>query len=102
MKVIKTKWFAKWAKKNAISECMLFTSAQEILEGRYEADYGSGILKKRVASKGRGKSGSVRTIVVYKHGSHCFFVCGFEKNALYMTKNLSCPRRRATINDIAQ
>lgn len=28
-----------------------------------------------------GKSGSIRTIVAFKKGRHCFFVFGFEKNA---------------------
>ncbi|MFT4060518.1 MAG: type II toxin-antitoxin system RelE/ParE family toxin, partial [Legionella sp.] len=32
-------------------------------------------------SKGRGKSGSTRTIVAFKKEKHCFFVFGFEKNA---------------------
>jgi len=34
-----------------------------------------------VANKGRGKSGSTRTIVAIQKGKHCFFVFGFEKNA---------------------
>ncbi|MDR3501680.1 MAG: type II toxin-antitoxin system RelE/ParE family toxin [Legionella sp.] len=37
-------------------------------------------MKKRVANKGRGKSGSTRTIVAFKKGKHCFFL-GFNKNA---------------------
>jgi hypothetical protein len=80
MKVIKTKWFSKWANKNAVSDQGLFTSAKEIFKGNYEASYGAGVIKKRVANKGRGKSGSVRTVVAYKTGKHCFFIYGFEKN----------------------
>lgn len=36
--------------------------------------------KKRVALPGRGKRGSVRTIVANRHGTHWFFLFGYEKN----------------------
>jgi hypothetical protein len=80
MKIIKTKIFAKWADKNKISEQSLVIAANEIALDLYEANYGSGVLKKRVANKGRGKSSSTRTIVAFKKGKNCFFIYGFEKN----------------------
>ena len=81
MKIIKTKLFSKWANKNDVSDKSLVDAAKEIVIGNYEANYGGGIIKKRVANKGRGKSGSVRTIVAFKSGKNCFFVYGFEKSA---------------------
>ncbi|HIG0328384.1 TPA: type II toxin-antitoxin system RelE/ParE family toxin [Legionella pneumophila] len=36
-------------------------------------------MKKRVANKGRGKSGSTRTIVVFKKGKHCFLCLGLRR-----------------------
>lgn len=81
MKIIKTKLFAKWANKNSVNDRSLLSAAKEIAEDNYEANYGGGVIKKRVANKGRGKSGSVRTIVAFKSGKDCFFVYGFEKNA---------------------
>ena len=80
MKIIKSKLFAKWADKNKVSEQSLVIAANEIALEIYEANYGGGILKKRVANKGRGKSSSTRTIVVFKKGKNCFFIYGFEKN----------------------
>ena len=80
MKIIKTKLFAKWANKNEINDEQLICAAKEIAIDVYEANYGGGIIKKRVANKGRGKSGSARTIVAFKKGHNCFFVFGFEKN----------------------
>lgn len=80
MKIIKTKFFAKWAIKNQISDESLGIAAKEISIEIYEANYGGGVIKKRVANKGRGKSGSTRTIVAFKKGKNCFFVFGFEKN----------------------
>ena len=80
MKIIKTKIFAKWADKNKVSEQSLVIAANEIALELYEANYGGGLLKKRVANKGRGKSSSTRTIVALKKGKNCFFIYGFEKN----------------------
>lgn len=48
--------------------------------GLIDADLGKGVVKKRVASPGRGKSGGVRTLVATNRGSRWFFVFGFEKN----------------------
>jgi hypothetical protein len=81
MKTIKTKVFAKWANKNKVSDESLLCAAKEIAADNYEANYGGGVIKKRIANKGRGKSGSVRSIVAFKSGKNCFFVYGFEKNA---------------------
>lgn len=80
MKILKTRLFAKWANKNDVRDEALFEAAKEIVNDNYEANYGGGVIKKRVATKGRGKSGSVRTIVAFKNGKNCFFVYGFEKN----------------------
>jgi len=63
MKTIKTKLFAKWANKNEVSDESLLLASKEIADNNYEANYGGGVIKKRIANKGRGKSGSVRTIV---------------------------------------
>jgi hypothetical protein len=52
----------------------------EVSKGFFEANLGGYVLKKRIATKNRGKSGSVRVIVIFKKGLHCFFVYGFEKN----------------------
>lgn len=80
MKILKTRLFAKWANKNDVRDEALLEAAKEIVNDNYEANYGGGVIKKRVATKGRGKSGSVRTIVAFKNGKNCFFVYGFEKN----------------------
>lgn len=45
-----------------------------------DADLGGGVVKKRVALPGRGKSGGARTLVATNKGSRWFFVFGFEKN----------------------
>ena len=44
-----------------------------------DADLGGGIVKKRVALPGRGKSGGTRTLVATNKGNRWFYVFGFEK-----------------------
>lgn len=80
MRIFKTKSFQKWAKKNKIDDQLLFSSAFEVANGQVEANLGSNLYKKRVASKGRGKSGSTRTIVALEVDGHCFYLFGFNKN----------------------
>ena len=80
MKIIKTKKFSKWAERSKIDDDALVEAAKEIRTNIYEANYGGGVVKKRIANRGRGKSSSARTIVAFKKGNHCYFVYGFEKN----------------------
>lgn len=80
MKIIKTRKFSKWAEKSKIADRMLIDAAKEIQMSIYEANYGGGVIKKRIANKGRGKSNSTRTIVAFKEENNCYFVYGFEKN----------------------
>lgn len=79
MKILKTKLFTKWAIKNDVSDESLITAANKIVTHIYEANYGGGVIKKRVANKGRGKSDSTSTIVVFKKGTHCFLFSDLRK-----------------------
>jgi len=54
--------------------------------GLVDADLGGCVFKKRVALPGRGKSGSVRTLLAFKQGHHVFCVYGFAKS---MRANIS-------------
>jgi hypothetical protein len=45
-----------------------------------DADLGGGILKKRIALRGKGKRGSVRTLLANNWYDRWFFIFGFEKN----------------------
>ncbi len=48
--------------------------------GLFDADLGGGLLKKRIARPGQGKSGGFRTLVATNKGNRWFFVFGFQKN----------------------
>ena len=80
MGVYKTKPFARFARKERISDQDLYRAAADVATGRVSADLGGGVVKQRVARAGRGKSGGYRTLVLFRAGSHVFFVYGFAKS----------------------
>ena len=79
-RVFKTKHFAKFASKAGLTDTALCDAVKEMEQGLIDADLGGGVVKKRVALPGQGKSGSSRAIVAHRKKSHWFFVYGFEKN----------------------
>ena len=80
MAVYQTRWFDHWARKQGLTTLSLCTAVREMTEGLYDADLGGGLLKKRIARPGQGKSGGFRTLVATNKGSCWFFVYGFPKN----------------------
>ena len=60
---LKTKWFNKWAKKNAIDDESLQKTIENLSNNLGRIDLGSGLYKIRTPKLGQGKSGGFRTIV---------------------------------------
>ena len=54
--IYKTRWFDRWARKQNLSTRSLCEAVREMEAGLYEADLGGGLLKKRIARPGQGKS----------------------------------------------
>ncbi len=73
------KQFHKWAQGNELSDSLLRKAVDEVEKGIVDAKLGGNLYKKRIATKGRGKSGSVRTLLVYAANQRTFFMFGFEK-----------------------
>lgn len=67
-------------RKTDLSDSILWSAVMEMEQGLIDADLGGGVVKKRVALPGRGKSGGARTLVATNKGSRWFFVYGFEKS----------------------
>lgn len=80
MQVFKTKAFARWAKKERISDKALLNSVAEISNGLVDACLGAYIYKKRVAQQGQGKRGSWRTVLAFKAKEKAFYILGYSKN----------------------
>ena len=80
MNKLKTKWIAKWAKKNRISDDQLIVAIDDLENNLSSSNLGSGLFKVRVASQGGGKSGGFRTLIVYKEEDRAVVVYGFAKN----------------------
>jgi hypothetical protein len=79
-RVFKTRYFARWMRNTELSENALCAAVAEMVQGLVDADLGGGVVKKRVALPGRGKSGGARTLVATNKGNRWFFVFGFEKS----------------------
>ncbi len=75
-----TRQFLRWMRKTELTESALCLAVIEMSNGLIDADMGGGVLKKRVALPGRGRSGSARTLLATNRASRWFFVFGFEKN----------------------
>jgi hypothetical protein len=79
MRVFKTKWFAKWASSQRLSDEALTDAVAEIEHGLVDAELGGNVVKKRVALPGQGKRGA-RSLVAFRRGDKAFFIYGFAKN----------------------
>ena len=80
MAIYKTRWFDRWARKQGLTTSSLCAAVREMTAGLYDADLGGGLLKKRIARPGKGKSGGFRTLVATNKGNRWVFVYGFPKN----------------------
>lgn len=81
MRVFKTKVFARFARKERISDSNLL-AAIRAAEVNPDADLGGGVIKQRLARPNQGKSGGYRTIILYRKRDRAFFVYGFPKKSL--------------------
>lgn len=82
MRIFKNKWFAKFARKEKISDEKLIQAVLDVDAGNIDADYGGGVIKQRIARPREGKSGGYRTIILYRKDDTAFFVYGFAKSVL--------------------
>ena len=81
MRILKTKKFAKDAVAEGLTDAALKKAIEEFKKGLIDAALGGNLYKKRVAVGSKGKSGGLRTILVYKAGDNklfCIYV--FAKN----------------------
>lgn len=80
MERYKLKDFAKWAKKEGISDEALGVVVYEMSRGLLGDRLGAHIYKKRLKVEGRGKRGGARAIVLFKDKDVTLFLYGYLKN----------------------
>lgn len=82
MRIFKTKTFNKFMRKERLTDKQLLVAASEIEKGLFEGDLGGGVLKKRLAAYGRGKSSGFRSIVAFRCNDRTIFMYGYPKNTV--------------------
>ena len=82
MRVFKSAWFGRFARKEKISAKALWEAVDRAENGLVDADLGGGVIKQRIARPGEGKSKGYRSIVLYRKGDKAFFFYGFPKSDL--------------------
>ena len=98
-RVFKIRHFSRWMRKTGLTDSALCVAVVEMERGLIDADLGGGVVKKRVALPGRGKSGGARTLVATNKGNRWFFVgiggVAEDRRRLAETdiKGSRCPRR---------
>ena len=80
MRVFKTKWFARYARRERIEDESLRDAVERAECGGVDANLGGGVIKQRVARTGQGRSGGRRMLIAYRSGDRSVFLYGFAKN----------------------
>jgi hypothetical protein len=79
MRIYKTKWLARFARQERISDASLQEAIERAERGLIDADLGGGLIKQRVARLGQGRSGGYRAIVAYRANRRAVFLYAFAK-----------------------
>jgi hypothetical protein len=79
LRVFVTRWFARFARKERISEKRLREAIARAEWGSIDADLGSNLIKQRVARSGGGRSGDYRTLIAFHAPRRSVFLYGFAK-----------------------
>ena len=103
MRVFKVHSFARFARREGISDQRLAGTIIRLESGLIDADLGGGLVKLRIARPGKGRSGGYRTIITYSQGLMAVFLYGFAKTD---QGNVSPPQladlKRAAVHFLAR
>ncbi len=80
MDIYKLKAFARFQRKERLSDASLVKAIRDAEDALVDADLGGGLIKQRIARAGQGKSGGYRTVVAFRRGERAVFLFGFAKN----------------------
>ena len=80
MRIFKSRWFQRFAKKEGIADAALRDAVDRAEKGQIDADLGGEVIKQRIARPGKGRSKGYRTIILFRRGARAVFVYGFSKS----------------------
>jgi hypothetical protein len=80
MRIFKTRWLARFARHERITDASLIEAIARAEQGLIDADLGGGLIKQRVARKGQGRSGGYRMMIAYRAKDRAVFFYGFSKS----------------------
>ncbi len=80
MRIFKTKWFARFARRENVGDAELREAIARAAKGNVDATLSGALIKQRVAREGGGRSGGFRTIIAYRVKERGVFLYGFAKN----------------------
>lgn len=80
MRVLLTRTFGSYARKERIGNNTLCDAIDRADRGLIDADLGGNVIKQRVARPGQGRSGGYRTVIAFRTQTRAVFLLGFAKN----------------------
>jgi hypothetical protein len=98
LRLFKTKSFARFARRERISDASLRDAVRRAERGLVDADLAGGVLKQRVARPGEGRSGGYRVLIAHRAKTRSVFLFGFAKSE---RENID-DDELATLRDIAK
>ena len=98
MEVFKTRWLARFARRERIADSSLIAAIERAERGLIDADLGDGLIKQRVARAGQGRSGGYRVLIAWRAGRRSVCLFGFAKNE---RDNID-PRQLLSLRQIAK
>jgi hypothetical protein len=80
VRVFKSRWFQRFARKEGIADAALREAVARVEKGQIDADLGGDVIKQRIARPGQGRSKGYRAIILFRRGAKVLFVYGFSKS----------------------
>jgi hypothetical protein len=80
LRIFKTKWFARFARRARIGDRLLQEAIERAERGIVDADLAGGVIKQRLARQGQGRSGGYRVLIAYQRSRRAVFLYGFAKS----------------------
>jgi hypothetical protein len=80
VRIFKTKWLARYARRERITDASLAGAVLRAQRGLVDADLGGNVIKQRVSRTGQGRSGGYRLLIAFRAAHRAVFLFGFAKN----------------------